>query len=243
MAKTRYFRPLVAGLAAAAAGFAGADSARAAARLQESVADGLALWPVLLTLLVTTLAVERGLELVWNLLEWLLLSFRAWSPAQLRAPHYVQFKSGASLLLGMILGLLAATYTGMRLVQYLEPAAPGFLAGVPETWDLLLTAALIGLGAKPLHELLGILTHLKNFLSGAALHQREAAAAALAESVLKMAQSDAQTMVDVPGIGPTRLNAPGGGVRPLDMEDEAAPSPARSEADRYIDLLRNRSAM
>lgn len=242
MAKLQSFRPLAAGAAVALATFARAGSAQAAAGLQEAAADGPTLWPVLLTLLVATLAVERALELVWNLVEWLLLSFRTWSPANLHAPHYVQFKSGASLLLGMILGLLAATYTGMRLVQYLEPSAPGFLAGVPETWDLLLTAALIGLGAKPVHELLGILTHLKGFLSGAALHQREAAAAALADSVLKMAQSDAQTMVDVPGMGPTRLNMPGSGARPLDMEDEAAPASTRSEADRYIDLLRNRAA-
>jgi hypothetical protein len=72
-------------------------------------------------------------------------------------------------------------------------------------------------------------------MNSAALRQREAAGAALADGVLKLAQSEAENMIDVPGMGPTRLTDDGfGGATP-------APETEKSPTDRYIDVLHNRT--
>lgn len=135
-----------------------------------------------------------------------------WQPTQLKTAQYMQFKSGTSLVLGIILGILVTNYTGMRFFEYIQPLAPNFIVGIPIAWDVLITGFVIGALAKPVHDILGIITQLKNLLGNSALRQREAAGAALAEGVLKLAQSDAQAMVDVPGIGPTRLQSGSAGA-------------------------------
>ena len=95
---------------------------------------------------------------------------------------------------------------------------------------------MVGVLAKPLHDGIGILAGLKNFLDGAAVRQREAAGAALADGVLKLAQSDAQSMIEVPGMGPTRLTGAYEG-------EAAAPGEESSPTDKYIEILRNRTSM
>ena len=85
---------------------------------------------------------------------------------------------------------------------------------------------------------IGVIAGLKGFLSSAALHQREAAGAAMADGVLKLAQSDAQGMIEVPGMGPTRL---AGGYGPED-ETQVASADEKSAADRYIEILHSRTA-
>lgn len=202
---------------------------------EESAADGK-LWPVLLPLVAAAIAVERAIEVFWNYGDWLLLNARGWKPADLKSTQYMQFKSGTSLVLGVVLGVLISNYTGMRLFDYLRPLAPRFLDAVPAVWDVLITGFIIGAATKPIHDLLGIMTQTKNLLGSSAIKQREAAGAALAEGVLKLAQSDAQALIDVPGVGPARIASPGQGLR----EDEDA-LPSVNTAEQYMRMIHERT--
>ncbi|MFN8487201.1 MAG: hypothetical protein U0350_06375 [Caldilineaceae bacterium] len=213
----------------------------AAPLTQDAIAnDTSSTWSVLAPLLIAIIGVERAIEIIWNYLEWLLLGVGKWQAAQLKSASYLQFKSGTSLVVGVILGILLANYTGMHLFDALKPLNPIFLAGMPAAWDVLITGFLIGAGAKPIHDLLGVITQLKNFLSSSAMHQREAAGAALAEGILKLAQSEAQAMVDVPGIGPTRLPSGPGNLQGLGAEE--ATNGDKSPTEKYIELLHGRTA-
>jgi hypothetical protein len=195
------------------------------------------LWMVLLPLLAASLAVERLIEVLWNYIDWGLLNTRGWEPAQLRASQYTHFKSGTSLVLAVVIGVIVANYTGMRLFDYLRPLTPRLLDSVPSVWDVLITGFVIGAATKPIHDLLGIITQTKNLLGSSALKQREAAGSMMAEGVLKLAQSDAQALIDVPGVGPARL-ATGG--RRHDDDDEPV-SPSISTTDQYIRTIHERT--
>lgn len=185
-----------------------AVNAFAAETLQPALQDAqLEIWPVLLPLLFAAAAVERVIELGWNYIEWFLIRFFRWQPSTLKTASYVQFKSGTSLLAGFGLGILVANYSGMRLLEYLTPYAPTLLGNIPDNWDIILSGIVIGAGTKPAHDILGLITHIKNLTAGAAIKQREQAGAALAEGILKLHQADAAYNVDVPGIGSTRLRA------------------------------------
>jgi hypothetical protein len=209
--------------------------ARAASGRQETGGDSFNIWLLILPIATAALIVERTIELVWNFIEWLALNFSSAKPASLKSPAYVQFKSGASLLLGVIIGLLAAKFLGLHLLDYLRPLMPGLLDNVPPTWDILIAGLVVGALSKPVHESLGILTELKNWLGGSAIRQRAAAGSELADGILKLAQSEAEGMVDVPGIGPTHIDEPGG-----EEGEEAAPLAKQEE---YADMLRNRTVM
>ena len=195
---------------------------------------------VLLPLLAATIAVERFIEVLWNYIDWALLNMRGWQPTDLQNVQYTQFKSGTSLVLGVVLGILIANYTGMRLFDYLRPLTPRLLDAVPPVWDVLITGFVIGAGTKPTHDLLGIITQTKNLLSSSALKQREAAGAMMAEGVLKLAQSDAQALIDVPGVGPARLAT--GNHRHGDDDDEPMPSPI-STTEQYIRTIHERMTL
>jgi len=149
--------------------------ARAASGRQETGGDSFNIWLLILPIATAALIVERTIELVWNFIEWLALNFSSAKPASLKSPAYVQFKSGASLLLGVIIGLLAAKLLGLHLLDYLRPLMPGLLDNVPPTWDILIAGLVVGALSKPVHESLGILTELKNWLGGSAIRQRAAA--------------------------------------------------------------------
>ncbi|HXF63889.1 MAG TPA: hypothetical protein VNK95_19855 [Caldilineaceae bacterium] len=229
------------GIAGLATGLA-APITQAAPRLQESQPEsqsGAQLWPVLLPLMAAAIAVERAIEVIWNYIDWVLLNVRGWTPTDLKSSQYMQFKSGTSLVIGVVLGILISNYTGMRLFDYLRPLAPRFLETVPPVWDVLITGFIIGAGTKPTHDLLGIITQTKNLLGNSAIRQREAAGAALAEGVLKLAQSDAQALIDVPGVGPARIAAPGQGMR--DEEEGAAPPATTTE--QYIQMIHDRTVV
>ena len=198
------------------------------------------IWPSILAILAAAFVLERGIEIVWNYLEWALLNFGGWTPARLRSPQFGQFKSGTSLLVAAVIGILIANTTSMRLFAQLEPMAPALLSGVSDTWDVLVTGLLLGASTKPVHELMGILTHFSDFLANNAIKQRELAGAALGDGVLKLAESEAQSMIDVPGIGPTRIDMGGG----ADSE-EAGSSDGKgaSPTDKYISVLHDRTSM
>lgn len=197
------------------------------------------LWMVLLPLLAASLAVERLIEVLWNYIDWMLLNTRGWEPANLRASQYTHFKSGTSLVLAVIIGVIIANYTGMRLFDYLRPLTPRLLESVPTVWDVLITGFVIGAATKPMHDFLGIITQTKNLLGASALRQRESAGAMMAEGVLKLAQSDAQALIDVPGVGPARLAT---GARRHGDDDDEPLAPAISTTDQYIRTIHERTA-
>jgi len=211
--------------------------ARAASGLQETGGNSVNIWLLILPIATASLIVERVVELVWNLMEWLALNFGSLRPAGLKSPQYVQFKSGISLLLGVVIGILAANFMGLHLLDYLRPLMPGLLDNVPASWDVLIAGLIVGAMTKPVHETLGILTEFKNFLGGAAIRQREAAGAELADGILKLSESETQGMLDVPGIGPAPID---GGMDGEGGETEATPL-AKQEA--YADMLHNRTVM
>ena len=202
--------------------------------------DTTSIWPALAALLLAAVGVERAVEIIWNYLEWLLLGLFKWEPAQLRAAHYVQFKSGTSLIFGVVIGILLTNATGLRLFAYLQPLAPGLLEAVPAAWDVLITGFIIGAGAKPVHDLLGIITETKHVLGSWSVRHRESAGAALAEGVLKLAQSEAQATVDIPGIGPARLTS-AAASRSYGLDEEEEPVEEQSPTERYVDLLHKRT--
>jgi hypothetical protein len=211
-----------------------ASPARASQDAQEQVGGVLSLWPILLPLVASSLAIERMVELFWNYVDWFLFNARGWEPAQIKSPQYVQFKSGTSLVIGVVLGIMISNFTGMRLFEYLRPLVPNFLDSAPGAWDVIVTGFIIGAGTKPIHDLIGMLTETKHLLGYSAVKQREIAGAAVADSMLKIAQSEAQLMIDVPGVGPARLSA---------MDAETAEEDAFSSAVEYMDDIRNRTVM
>jgi len=136
-------------------------------------------------------------------------------------------------------GVLVAGALNLHLFAALELLAPGFTLNVPANWDVAITGLIIGVTAKPIHDLIELLAEFKNFMGNAAVRQREAAGAALADGVLKLAQTEAETMIEVPGMGRTPLAANGG-------YSAGEPSPGAAETtptDKYIDILRNRTLM
>jgi hypothetical protein len=194
-----------------------------------------AVWPLLLALLFGAVAVERAIELGWNYIEWLLIRFLRWRPGDLKTPSYFQFKSGTSLLAGLFLGILVANYSGMRLLEYLTPYVPTFLGNIPDNWDIILSGIVIGAGTKPAHDLLGIITHLKNFTASSALKQREQAGAALAEGILKLRQTGGSGYsVEVPGLGATRVGA---GARSRLGEDGDDTASQEARLARYAEII------
>ncbi len=156
-----------------------AAPAQAAIDAQEGAATPEpSLWFILLPLMAASLAIERGVEMFWNYIDWVLLNFRRWQPAQVKSPQYVQFKSGTSLVLSVVLGILISNYTGMRLFDYLRPLVPNFVDSVPGVW-MIITGFIIGPDALPMHDLIGMLTQTKNLLGNSAIKQRETARARL----------------------------------------------------------------
>lgn len=200
------------------------------------------LWLGLLPLFLASFGVERAVEMIWNYLEWLMLGVFKWEPAQLKSAQYGQFKSGTSLVFSVVIGILLTNTISLRLFAHLAPLAPGLLAEVPAAWDVLITGFLIGAGAKPAHDLLGIITQLKNLLGNSAIRQREAAGAAMAEGVLKLAQSEAQATVDIPGIGPARMPLAASNVRGL-SEDDNEIVVEKSPTERYAEILQKRATV
>lgn len=215
------------------------DAASAAPLAQPALQEGgTPIASVLLPFLAAAATVERILELGWNYIEWLLIRFAKWEGESLKSASYVQFKSGTSLLAGLFLGVVVANYSGMRLLGFLQPMAGGFLGAVPAEWDIILTGIVIGAGSKPAHDILGIVTHLKNLTGNSALNQRHQAAEAFSRGVRNMAEADSPYRTEVPGVGAARV------ARSLDEEgDEPRRETSEERLDRYARTLQNRLYM
>lgn len=207
--------------------------AAAASTLQPAAQiEPLPIGALSIALLIAAVVVERAIELGWNYLEWILIRFFRWRPGDLKMPSYVQFKSGTSLLAGLALGILIANYAGVRLLVYLTPFVPTLLSNVPANWDIILSGIVIGAGTKPVHDILGLITHIRNLTASLALKKREEAGAALADGILKLHQANAAYTIDVPGIGVTRL-----GARTRQSDDGAPPVNQEERMERYAEIL------
>jgi len=193
----------------------------------------LSVWPILLATVATAFGIERLIELMWNFAEWIALSTRRVLPAGLKTASYLQFKSGVSVLLSAILGVLLANILNLHFFAALQQIAPGFTLDVPANWDVVVTGLIIGVMAKPIHDLIELLAELKNFMGNAAVRQREAAGAAMADGVLKLAQSEAESMIEVPGLGRTALSE--------DYNARPDGAGAQSPTEKYIEVLHNRT--
>jgi hypothetical protein len=192
-------------------------------------------WPIVLATIATAFGIERLIELMWNFAEWITLSTQRSRPAGLKTASYLQFKSGVSVLLSAILGVVLANMLNLHFFAALQQVAPGFTLAVPANWDVVVTGLIIGVAAKPIHDLVELLAEFKNFMANAAVRQREAAGAAMADGVLKLAQSEAESMIEVPGLGRTSLT---GDYAAQPGSTEAG---EQSPTDKYIDLLHNRT--
>jgi len=213
----------------------------AAAELAQDAAGDPAIWPILLPLLAAAASVERAVELGWNYVEWGLMRFAGWRPSDLKAASYSQFKSGTSLLAGVVLGIFVVNFSTMRLMAHLQPLIPTFFVGDASQmglWDVLITGAVVGAGSKPAHDILGIITQIKNFTGNSALKQREEAGAALAEGIMRLSgqsqPSPAAYSIDVPGMGPSAVGGSAAAARSRMLEETGgrAPTPEVS-VERY----------
>ena len=215
-----------------------APIAAAAGAAQEAASDP-AIWPVLLPLLAAAVSVERAVELGWNYVEWALIRFVGWRPSDLKTASYGQFKSGTSLLAGVVLGVVVVNYSSMRLMAHLQPLIPTFFVGDASQmglWDVLITGAVVGAGSKPAHDILGIITQIKNFTGNSAIRQREEAGAALAEGILKLGQSQqapAAYNIDVPGMGPSAMGSPATTARGRMLEETGSRNSPEASVERY----------
>lgn len=199
--------------------------------------DATDIWPVLLPLLAASASVERAIEFGWNYIEWFLLRFLRWSPTDLRTPAYTEFKSGTSLLAGVVLGILVVNYSNMRLLAFLQPTIPEFIGVIPQEWDVLITGILVGAGSKPAHDVLGIITQIKNFTANSAIRQREEAGAALSEGILRLSQADNSYSVDVPGIGPAAVPGGSAATARSRMVEDRGPRGKGGSLDSYAKTL------
>jgi len=241
LTRLRQALPWPAALALAAALAAALPiAARAAAPMQDAatVAAAPNVWPMVLAMIAAAFAIERLLELLWNVVQWIGLSTRRSKPAAFKTPAFLQFKSGVSVLLGAILGVLLAGMMNLHFFAALSLMVPGFTIDIPANWDVVVTGLIIGVGAKPIHDLIGLLYELKNFMGNASIRQREAAGAAMADGVLKLAQSEAESMIEVPGMGRTPLT--GDAYTGAAAASSAAGSEP-STTDKYIEVLHQRT--
>lgn len=215
----------------------------AAAGVGQEAAGDPAIWPVLLPLLAAAASVERAVELGWNYVEWALIRFVGWRPSDLKTASYSQFKSGTSLLAGVVLGIVVVNYSSMRLMAHLQPLIPTFFVGDATQmglWDVLITGAVVGAGSKPAHDILGIITQIKNFTGNSAIKQREEAGAALAEGILKLGQSQQPAPaynIDVPGMGPSAMGSPAATARSRMLEETGSRNAPEANVERYAKAI------
>ncbi len=217
---------------------AGLSSTPASARslMQTSDDQSTHVWLMVLAVLLAATAIQLLLEILWNYGEWLLINLGKWKITQLKGIAYRRFKTATSLLLAGLLGVLTANATGMQLIAYVQSFLPTFIVDVSPAADVVITGLLIGALTAPIHDFFGIIAGLKNMTAANARKQREIAAEALASGVLKLAQSEAQAMVDIPGIGPARLPTPG-----AETGEESTAGGGQSLAERYADMLHTRT--
>jgi hypothetical protein len=103
-------------------------------------------------------------------LEELLLDAQQRLKDSLKSEPYVSLKRAVAVLLGIVLGLVAAFSTGLQMFQLLgidlssmnAAAGSPSVSGVVATLDMVITGVVIGTGSAPVHSLLGILQNTKD---------------------------------------------------------------------------------
>lgn len=72
-------------------------------------------------------------------------------------PKYLAYKSRMAIMISFSLGFIVAIWTDQGIFQYLQ-------ISVPRIFDILITGAVLGAGAEPMHSLIGALDGLKGTL-------------------------------------------------------------------------------
>jgi len=77
-------------------------------------------------------------------------------------PKYLAYKKRMAILISFSLGYIVAIWTDQGIFEYLH-------VGVPRIIDILITGAVLGAGAEPMHSLIGALDGLKGALKSFSL--------------------------------------------------------------------------
>ena len=123
----------------------------------------------------------------------------------LKSEPYVSMKRSATLALGIVLGLLVAFTTKLKMFQLLN------ISMVPENMDIIVTGLVIGTGSAPVHSLIGILQKTRDAID-------EARALARGRSI------EAIKDVLYPSVAP--VPAPAAAVAPAPAPEERVARPA-----------------
>lgn len=101
----------------------------------------------------------------------------------LKSEPWVSGKKVVSLVLGILLGVLLALVTKLRMFELLNVKL------VPATADMLITGLVIGTGSAPVHSLIGILQNTKNAIDEARALARGRSQQAVMEVVRPLLQA------------------------------------------------------
>lgn len=108
---------------------------------------------VLAPLAATALGIERLLETIWGVVETVLRMVLV-DPA---SPRYVEFKTWVSAGAGLLIGVIIASATDLRMFGMLNfPANPQA--------DVFITGLVVGSGSKFTHDIIGIFSEGKRAL-------------------------------------------------------------------------------
>ena len=90
---------------------------------------------------------------------------------------YRSAKAAASIVLGLIIGVIAAGLGQLQMFAMLG------IGGMPARVDVFITGLVIGIGSYPVHSLVGILQQAKDTLDGAKGYLNRAGTAVVAEKI------------------------------------------------------------
>lgn len=120
---------------------------------------------VLAPLAAAALAIERVMETFWGIIESIKDKFKGENKKETEDwktdPRYVEFKTWASALLGLIIGVVIAYETNLMMFKLV-----GFKDINAET-DLFITGLVVGSGPKFTHDIIGIFSQGKKLIEQA----------------------------------------------------------------------------
>ncbi len=82
--------------------------------------------------------------------------------SSLESQGYISFKQAASVIAGLILGVIVAFTTGLDMLRLLQLSGPATIVG------MLITGLIIGTGSGPVHSIIGLLQQTRNAVGQAA---------------------------------------------------------------------------
>jgi hypothetical protein len=154
-----------------------------------------------------------------------------------KSEPYVNMKRSAALVLGIVLGLLVAFTTKLKMFQLLK------INMVPENMDIIVTGLVIGTGSAPVHSLIGILQKTRDAIDEARALARGRSIAAIKDVLYpSVAPVPAPTAAVTPAPAPEervarpamRALAP---TEPVESRRRAVEALSSLEDDRVVEPL------